>query len=40
MNNIYTEIETILSPEMIDNSYEISELADAPVLAIIENEVS
>ena len=38
MNNIYTEIETILSPEMIDNSYEISELADAPVLAIIEKE--
>ena len=36
MNNIYTEIETILSPEMIDNSYEISELADAPVLAIVE----
>lgn len=38
MNNVYTEIETILSPEMIDNSYEISELADAPVLAIIEKE--
>ena len=36
MNNVYTEIETILSPEMIDNSYEISELADAPVLAIVE----
>lgn len=32
MNNIYTEIETILSPEMIDNSYEISELAKERIL--------
>lgn len=38
MNNIYTEIETILSSEMIDNSYEISELADAPVMAVIEKD--
>lgn len=38
MNNIYTEIETILSPEMIDNVYEISELADAPVMAVIEKD--
>lgn len=38
MNNVYTEIETILSPEVIGNSYEISELADAPVLAIIEKD--
>lgn len=34
MNNLYTEINTILSPECIDLEYEISELADCPVLSI------
>ena len=34
MNNIYTEINTILSSPHIDESYEISELADFPTMAI------
>lgn len=38
MNNIYTEIETMLSPEHISDEYEISELVYAPVLAIVEED--
>lgn len=38
MNNIYTEIDTILSPPYIDESYEISELADFPTIAISVKE--
>lgn len=34
MNNIYTVINEILSEENIDLEYEISELADCPVLSI------
>lgn len=34
MNNIYTEIDTILDKEHIDLEYEISELADSPVLSL------
>ena len=38
MNNIYTEIDTILSEPFISESYEISELADAPTMAISVKE--
>lgn len=38
MNNIYTEIDTILSEPFISESYEISELADAPTMAIFVKE--
>ena len=34
MNNILTEIETLLSEPYISEEYEISELADCPVLSI------
>ena len=34
MNNILTEIETLLSEPFISEEYEISELADCPVLSI------
>lgn len=34
MNNLYTEIETLLSEPYISEEYEISELADCPVLSI------
>lgn len=37
MNNIYTEIKTLLN-EHIDEAFEISELLEAPVLAIIEED--
>ena len=33
MNNLYTEIETLLSEPHISEEYEISELADCPVLS-------
>lgn len=38
MNNIYTEIDTILSEPFISESYEISELAEAPTMAISVKE--
>lgn len=34
MNNLYTEIETLLREPYISEEYEISELADCPVLSI------
>ena len=34
MNNILTEIETLLSEPFISEEYEISELADCPVLSL------
>ena len=34
MNNLYTEIETLLSEPHISEEYEISELADCPVLSL------
>lgn len=34
MNNLYTEIETLLSEPFISEQYEISELADCPVLSV------
>lgn len=37
MNNIYTEIKTLLN-EHINEAFEISELLEAPVLAIIEED--
>lgn len=37
MNNIYTEIGTILD-NYLSESFEISELADAPVMAVIEKD--
>lgn len=38
MNNIYTEIKTLLKEPFISQEYEISELLEAPVLAIIEED--
>lgn len=34
MNNLYTEIETLLSEPFLSEEYEISELADCPVLSV------
>lgn len=35
MNNIYTEIETILTTDKINEEYECSELSDSPIISIM-----